>query len=193
MSGRDRLSWKGGDNIVIIIEGPDGAGKTNLVNKISDLFTLPVAEKVVASNMTAMVDLQQWVDENLKLGFQRKIFDRHRLISEPIYGTVIPGREHHAAFWDLDWLMQAMAEFRLIQPTIIYCLPPLKAVQHNLALDRNNVEARPHARSIYHAYVAQACRDPQAMVWDYTGINGSSIESIFFAVERTLRRGHNVV
>lgn len=157
---------------MIIIEGVDGSGKSTLVQTLAERLELPVAPRVVSKDMTPMVDLRKWTDENLAAGFQEMIFDRHRLISEPIYGPVMH-RHPDAGFWDLPWLSTAMAMLRVLRPVTIYCIPPFNVVWENLEHDPENREARAQALHLYHAYMAAACNNPHAMVYDYTAHNQS--------------------
>lgn len=173
---------------MIVVEGPDGAGKTQLINRLSSELGLPISPKVVDSDTRAMVNLKTWVDDNLAKGFQHTLFDRHRLISEPIYGTVMPDRVGESGFWDRRWLTRAMQKFCMIRPMVIYCLPPVGEVVKNIANDPNNAVIRPHILRIYRAYLAVAIRDNQGLVWDYTGQEGLEIDAILFAIGRTLNR-----
>ena len=76
---------------MIIVEGPDGAGKTTLIRQLQERWPdLAVAPRVVSKDAEAMVDLQEWVNINLSDGPQYKIFDRHRLISEFARLTDVP-------------------------------------------------------------------------------------------------------
>jgi len=157
---------------VIVVEGPDGAGKTSLINAIQELYSIPIAPRVVSKDTEAMVDLQQWVDDNLDQGFQYKIFDRHRLISETIYGPIL--REHQEpGFNRMEWLAPRMKRFYELKPVIIYCLPPFSTVLDNLIDDFDNKSVVGRIESIYSAYVARASLDETfspgiTKVWDYT-------------------------
>lgn len=159
---------------MIIIEGPDGSGKTRLAHTLSERMNLPIAPRVVAQDTTPLVDLKAWVDDNLDRGFQGAIFDRHRLISEPIYGTVLPWKNTDTeGFWgDLEWLAEAMGKFYNLRPLIIICLPPYEVVHHNLQDDPHNQRVLPHAWAIYRAYQAFAasglCSRGVDLVYDYT-------------------------
>ena len=74
---------------MLIVEGPDGAGKTQLIQRLRLNLQLELMPRVVSSDTEMMVDLQEWVNEDLHAGLKRAIYDRHRLISEPIYGPVL--------------------------------------------------------------------------------------------------------
>lgn len=156
---------------MLIVEGPDGAGKTTLIEAIQEYFgDIEVAPRVVSKDAEAMVDLQRWVDKNLDEGFQYKLFDRHRLISEPIYGPAL-GRSANG-FNDLTWVGPRINTFyREVKPVIIYCLPDKGTVMRNIIDDPDNETIAPHISSIYDAYVNKAAVDlemhDRTLVWNY--------------------------
>jgi len=144
---------------VIIVEGPDGAGKTQLVGKLARELKLPVADKVVASDTTAMTDLVKWTEDNVARGFQPTIFDRHRLISEPIYGPILKSRQD-PKFCDLTWMSQQLWLFYGCKPVIIYCLPDIRTVRRNVTMvETDNQVVAGHIAAIYAAYVNRATLD----------------------------------
>lgn len=144
---------------MIIIEGPDGSGKSTLVDKLSRHLKLPVAPRVVGSDTKPLLNLRQWTEENISKGFQPVIFDRHRLISEPIYGPAIKRRQN-AEFYDLGWLSDMMWRFYQAQPVIIYCLPDIQLVYDNVHREEtNNAAVKDHIGAIYAGYVARASMD----------------------------------
>jgi len=153
---------------MIVVEGPDGAGKTTLIKRLmGDFPHLELAAKVVDSDTRPMTNLRDWVNDNLAGGFKPAIFDRHRLISEPIYSSVMP-REPDADFWDPEWLIPALQVFRQIKPVVIFCLPPWSSVYLNTAHDPNNEVVVPYMHKIYNAYVAAYGNwGTDAKLWDY--------------------------
>lgn len=157
---------------MIIVEGPDGGGKTTLIKLLKEELQLPVAPRVVSKNTRpALVDLKSWVDNNLEEGFQKTIFDRHRLISEPIYGPILRYNQE-PGFNDIKWLGPRLDRFYSIEPIIIYCLPPWTEVFSNIEFDRDNEAVREKIEAIYSAYVATASRDHAfapgiVKIWDY--------------------------
>ena len=51
---------------MIILEGPDGAGKTLLAQRLSEELHVPVQPKVVQSDMTSEVDLVDWCGREIR-------------------------------------------------------------------------------------------------------------------------------
>lgn len=159
---------------MIVVEGPDGAGKSTLIREIQSEFPITLAPRVVSKDAEAMVDLVKWVEEdNAKLG-QGVVYDRHRLISEPIYGAILRAQAE-PGFDDIDWLERMMRQFYSKKPTLIYCLPPREVVKNNVFADRDNSVVRGDSGSvierIYNLYVARAAVDVgcrRAYIYDYT-------------------------
>lgn len=159
---------------MIVVEGPDGAGKTTLINTLASELKLPIAPRVVSKDAEAMTDLMQWVDENLHAGWQPTIFDRHRLISEPIYGPILR-EDFEPGFSDPQWFEPRLRAFYGLNPVIIYCLPDFEVVWENvLSGDDNKVfHGNPRGvRAIWGAYFNKAMTDyvlnRQTWVYDYT-------------------------
>lgn len=159
---------------MIIVEGPDGSGKSTLIKQLSDRYDLQVNERVVSKDGAPMTDLKLWVERNLAQGFQYKLFDRHRLISEFVYGPVFR-KEQKPEFLDLTWssiMLQTM--YNDVQPVIIYCLPPLEVVTANIIESgEKNTFVLEHIDAMYMAYVHRIALDwsnhgGRVVVWDYT-------------------------
>lgn len=154
---------------MIVVEGPDGAGKTQLVEHLARKYDLPIAERVVDKDTNAIGDLKLWTEKNLKAGLQWMIFDRHRLISEPIYAACM-NRKTHEGFDDIQWLTARMIDFTRIHPFIVYCLPPYATVESNLTDDEDNTAIWGYAENIYNLYLAAAAGDVargQAALFNY--------------------------
>lgn len=157
---------------MIIFEGPDGAGKTTLLRRIANKYDLKIAPRVVAADTQPMVDLRQWVEDNLAQDKYNPltIFDRHRLISEPIYSLAIGG-ERDDRFWDLHWLRVSMDKFYDLEPLVVWCMPPLDTVEKNCEDDSNQF-VRPFIHKVYRGYMAEIARNEAAplgysLVYDY--------------------------
>lgn len=158
---------------MIIVEGPDGSGKTTLIKQLQERYPdLEIAPRVVSQQAQEMTDLQVWVNENLMQGFQYKIFDRHRLISEFIYGPVLRN-QMRPGFTNWQWVSWSLRRFyREVDPIIIYCLPPLYVVKLNIVDDPDNEVVWDHIEAIYTGYLQRAAIDAtqheKTLIWDYT-------------------------
>ena len=122
---------------MIIVEGPDGSGKSTFIREFQAVTHLPVAPRVVSKDAQAMVDLRTWVAENVRAGWQETIFDRHRLISEPIYGPILR-KQPEPGFSSLSWFYAMLEQFYACRPIIVYCLPPLDVVWKNVMSNDDN-------------------------------------------------------
>jgi energy-coupling factor transporter ATP-binding protein EcfA2 len=158
---------------MLIVEGPDGSGKTTLVKALSYELGWEVADRVVGTDTEPLFDLRVWTENNLRLGFQTVIFDRYRLLSEPIYGPIMRANSRESIWYEMGWMQDRLTELYQVEPVVIYCLPPLDQVVKNLENDPHNAATRPYADSIYRGYVAQAASARAgdlftAFVYDYT-------------------------
>jgi hypothetical protein len=153
---------------MLIVEGPDGAGKSTLVERLSKDLDMYVMPKVVDKDTNPMVNLVQWVHDDVTSGLKRAMYDRHRLISEPIYGPVIRSRME-PGFDNPRWLREYQRKFRELEPFVIFCIPPIEAVLSNVDGDQDNIVVKEHIELIYWLYfnLAAIWATPTA-VWDYT-------------------------
>ena len=175
---------------MIIVEGPDGSGKTTLVTKLAERYSLGVEPKLVNSDMSSNSSKKAWCEQNVARGFQAKLFDRHCLISEPIYNSVTR-RAFDPGFDDVHWYTAMTTMFyKHCNPLIIYCLPELEVVKANVAADVDNQPkvVRESIRKIYAQYVAKAASDVAlagALVYQYQSTPDYLIfKQVSAAVER---------
>lgn len=152
---------------MIIVEGSDGAGKTRLVLRLIDDLGVRPEPRRVSKDMEALVPLKQIVEDDMKTWPRKALYDRHRLISEPIYSIIFRDKPHDG-FEDRAWVSDMLYQFTRANPIIIYCLPPLKEVIANVNRGDDNKIVKNEIVSIYWAYHFQACQTPNAFVWDYT-------------------------
>lgn len=160
---------------MIIVEGPDGSGKTHLVNSLLSAFPhLELHPKFVQSDMSGRGDLINKVAEDMTTvakGYPTHlIYDRHPLISEYIYSTAI-GRKLPEGF--VHPVARAFRTGLIKRGIIIVCLPPFEEVEDNVFGGR--VEQPPEIRwchtGIYTGYEAFLVNSPHPdnlYVHDYT-------------------------
>ena len=80
---------------MIIIEGPDGTGKTTLITQLANELNLPVIRNRKPHSQTDIIQLNNWANA---CPFP-VLLDRHSSISDLVYGTII--RNHTHATHDL--------------------------------------------------------------------------------------------
>lgn len=164
---------------MIIFEGPDGGGKTSLAVRMSRELGIPIAPKVVSADTQPLTNLRDWTEVNVSKGFQRTIFDRHRIISEPIYGPAMRAKQD-LAFCDLGWMLEMTSRLYACDPIILYCLPPLHVVRKNVFNDDTNNEAvKGRIGAIYAGYVARASIDIARGVGRLYDYRSTAVEDIF--------------
>lgn len=166
---------------MIIVEGPDGGGKTSLISELQKILGFEVMPRPCTSdNAVDPETLRDWVDKDLSLPVHHHgFYDRHPLVSEPIYGPIIRGRMAEG-FNEVKWLKSRLRMLRARNPLYIFCLPPLEVVLKNITKghDHSTKHLRgvhTHARALYEMYCAKAATeasnayaDSQVFIWDYT-------------------------
>ena len=152
---------------MIILEGPDGAGKTRLALRLAEELSLTPEPRRVSSDMKPLVSLYDTVSQDIKTWPRKALYDRHSCISETIYAPLFRERPNDG-FDTRDKLIQVFADFFRARPLVIYCLPSLAEVTANVLEDPNNTRAARQITGVYWLYHFQACRNPDSVVWDYT-------------------------
>ena len=108
---------------MIIAEGPDGGGKTTLLEAIARSGTREVHHSGgppadVEELMHRMADILEKADTH--------VFDRFPLISEYVYGTITRPIEPRTSYKSL--VMRMVSFSARVNPVIVYCRPPLKTL-----------------------------------------------------------------
>lgn len=136
---------------MIILEGPDGGGKTTLLNQLAGSFP-SIARHARASEGVAgpVKDLYEWAHEDVWswMGQPLSFYDRHPLISEYIYGPITRGTMD--ARFHTTPLRRRFAQRALV----IVCLPPLEVVRRSVSAERDMPGVSTHIDPIWHLYAS---------------------------------------
>lgn len=138
---------------MIIVEGPDGAGKSTLVKKIVDRYNIPVHPRFVDSDgpkdHTAVYEA---VVEDMKAlhTIPICIYDRHPLISEYVYGPIVRRELHHEWQTPVSRLMRSMLAENCL---VVWCLPDVQRVRENVDCNRDMPGVESHIDQIYASYL----------------------------------------
>ena len=156
----------------IILEGPDGSGKSTILHTIADWERqLTIHPKFATSkgpdhhlfDVRTQADLETLADATKTPG----IYDRYPIISELIYGPIIRKRLP-GWFNDSEWI--SIAERVLQARTIVvWCLPPFDVVRKNVSDDRDMPGVTDNLNEIYLQYQnrAEQWQGPK-FIYDYT-------------------------
>ena len=178
---------------MIIVEGPDGAGKTTLIQKLQyDFPSLTIRPRFCTSTGGPIEELSLAVYRDYTRGIQEGsrfvLYDRHPIISEYIYGHDIPERHVDPAF--LDRGMAIMAGRIIDLALVVWCRPPLEVIKANLDPDHEMPGVDTNIDKIYESYQIRELMWPGKCVkYDFTD------QESYWTVRATIGkylRGHHV-
>lgn len=116
---------------MIILEGCDGSGKTTLMANLLDQFP-GIQEHARASTSTGgpVDNIFEWAQHDVETWSKQPLsfYDRHPLISEPIYGAVLRGG-YDPRF---DRAGKVLTSKLTRNALVVICLPPLGLVKENI-------------------------------------------------------------
>jgi hypothetical protein len=152
----------------IIVEGPDGAGKTTLISLLQHLYPgLEIHERFTRSIEGPYPDIAERVYRSVRDRPTHCVHDRHPIISEYVYGGMIPTRHINPDFLktSMGTIRQRIANNSLV----IWCLPPLTKVRHNVDQEAQMEGVTEYIDKIYEGYLMQRMLwRGAAITYDYT-------------------------
>src|SRR5438105_13425965 len=122
----------------IIVEGPDGSGKTTLANKLSDVYDLmyrrPPAATLSSTHGPGDGLVEWWGSELGKTPshLNHGVYDRCFFISDPIYQQAQSDRPLLLSGHEL---VRGIMRLWNVEPIIIFCLPPFEVQLANVKRD----------------------------------------------------------
>lgn len=120
----------------IIVEGPDGSGKSTLIAHLRDALGLPLHDRASDSKTGPIAQLAAWVDKDISADWEQPwIYDRYPTISEPIYGRVVRGGDIQRPF-DNDQYLANVNAVLYRTAVVVWCLPRLDVVRANVMDNR---------------------------------------------------------
>ena len=153
--------------MLAVIEGPDGSGKTTLIETLRrelGLYFWVMRPSRPPSELYEIMEVLTWVSR--RPWVQAIVMDRHPGISEPIYGPLLRNVN----------LLEKMPPSLVLDDIdfIIYCRPPLDTILENVGRSRavqmaGVVDHTPELVAAYDAKIADTvCLDVPVYVYDYT-------------------------
>jgi len=148
--------------MLVVIEGPDGSGKSTLVRKLRD-FDLARQFWCLSSarryhSLTEVADFINWIQAR-PLSAARLVFDRFPIISEWVYGPII-----RKSYFDRHLSLQCppvVADIEKIaevirrldpEPLIVQCCPLFHVLQERVHGEPQMDGVIEHLREIYDRY-----------------------------------------
>lgn len=153
---------------MIIVEGPDGAGKSSLIEKLSITLSIPVHERASDSVGGPVSNISVWAynDVTAQPSKPLSIYDRHPLISEYVYGPIV--RQHLSPDM-LSPTMHLCIRMLARQALVIFCRPPIEEIARNVVKAPQMSGVAEHIGRIISAYDALRMFWPgRSLLFDYT-------------------------
>lgn len=155
---------------MIVLEGCDGSGKTNLVKQLQGWSGLPVHPRAATSKDGPRADLFEWAAHDVySMPTQPlSIYDRHPMISEYVYGPIVRGSvDPRFLGFRGNQISKRFAQNTLV----IHCDPGMDEVSKNLRHSAENQMdgVNANADALYYTYASLMHYWPgHRIVWDYT-------------------------
>ena len=170
---------------MIVVEGPDGAGKTTLVNRIMEEQTvvgsgLQLMPRAVTKDARSLTAIDDYIETELAKGFGLRLYDRFALLSSPCY-AMLPNRTFAGRMFDAEWLRAQYHKLLGIDPVVIVCLPDMETVVANVSRGEDNRVVQSDIETIYINYLnylASQVNNTSVMQWDYRNPNMNRLNNL---------------
>lgn len=165
----------------VIVEGPDGSGKTTLVKELVSYGYQLRPRHVQSSGET--VDLCGYMADETAYWSNDVpqttwLYDRFPVFGELIYGPAMRDRPSHG----LQFMATAFGYASLFwsyNPTVIFCMPPLEVVKENFAATRQMVGLEQELEDVYWRYHLLAAHlwaaRPEVYIYDYRSVSAEGL------------------
>lgn len=117
---------------MIIVEGPDNSGKSEVVRSIAEEFRLVAIKNFRKPERPQ--DIDGFIARVIQSFAHSAVLDRCVLISEPVYGPLF---REDSCISDRDAIIALLK----INPAIVYCRPSIEKI-------RATIDARPQMRGV---------------------------------------------
>lgn len=177
---------------MIIVEGPDGSGKTRLCKELGEEFSLTYMRYQGLSSVSGPdgPGIVEWWDEQIAAQNTHFIYDRCFYVSEVIYQLATPGRP---LMVDSATIRDGIARLWTFEPLWIFCTVPWENAIANIGQRNRLAGVDDHQlEKIHWAYPAvmtmwQNSQHESVIQYDYT--NGESEKDhVFTRVADHLQR-----
>lgn len=183
---------------IVVVEGPDGAGKTTLIKNLraqSKRYFVSLQNSGIPQNVLNVQCVCDWL-ARMAIGRVPLVCDRLSLISEPIYGEIVRNEN----ILEGTYTIQDVETFLLDNvDRVIYCRPPTSAIIKGLESEQQleGVVERIQKLTERYDWVMQMISHGgvRVITYDWTGIELTKkfggtprdLEDLFFGEARHAR------
>ena len=159
---------------IIVVEGPDGAGKTTLIHHLTKDLGMERARRFSTSTGGPLDNIYELTVIDLNKPQQGKIYDRHPAISNAIYDRALD-RPMDERFLSVNY-QHLRAQF-FARARLVLCMPPTKVIRRNLKVERQLPGVDENINEVIEGYrrisdeIAWGNWPGWAYIYDYTKPN----------------------
>lgn len=173
----------------VIVEGMDGSGKDTLIASLQKLFSGHTLHDRASTSLGGPVpDLASWVvnDTNLMPALVPSIYNRHPLVSEPIYAPVREVNKGLTGVWTNQAWLTAMRREVSKHAVLVVCHPSYYVVSDNLIRSGRDAHMPGVMENRLHLYTEYA-----TMVWPGPSIRYNYMTDTPDTLAELIRRAHD--